>query len=298
MQDNQTTIIDLELSAESQQKHKKSWRYILGSLFLLLLLIGLGATYWLSQQSQDIRQQAAEPTYLCRAEGNPWGACDCPGTTQTTSCQRGYTKWTCGNKRWIPVYGSENECGGCPWDKTDGQCCPTPPDNCSNLGAYKCIDDPYVSQCTQWDSSCPAGKQNYWKAIKWTEDLGEYEKWKEQYCGSSPPPPTTPPPTTPPPTTPSPSPSIPPGPQCLNIAMDNPKPKLGDQVSFICGAVSGADHYVFRIMYPNGMLKGLNSTGRVSEPVIIEQSGQYHAQCQICTGPNNNTCHPWEQLPQ
>jgi len=80
--------------------------------------------------------------------------------------------------------------------------------------------------------------------------------------------------------------------------MDNSSPNLDDEVTFTCGEVSGVDHYVFRIMYPDGMISSLNATGRVSEPVTVNQTGQYSAQCQICTGADASTCHAWETLPQ
>ena len=96
---------------------------------------------------------------------------------------------------------------------------------------------------------------------------------------------------------PSSSPSTPPGPQCLSITMNNPEVELGGQTTFTCGAVTGADHYIFRIMSPDGIISSLGATGQVSAPYSISQFGTYFAQCQICTGSSESTCQTWEPLP-
>jgi hypothetical protein len=107
--------------------------------------------------------------------------------------------------------------------------------------------------------------------------------------------PSSPPPSPKP--TPSPSPSPSPGPQCLDITMDNPDAEWGDQTTFTCGAVAGVDHYVFRVMSPDGIVNPLGATGRISAPYLIAQFGTYFAQCQICTSADDSSCHAWEPLP-
>jgi len=42
---------------------KRKPRYILGAILLVMLLVSITATYWLTQQNQDIRQQAADSEY-------------------------------------------------------------------------------------------------------------------------------------------------------------------------------------------------------------------------------------------
>jgi hypothetical protein len=79
--------------------------------------------------------------------------------------------------------------------------------------------------------------------------------------------------------------------------MDNPTAELGDQTTFTCGEVTGAVSYVFRVMDPNGIISNLNATGQISAPYLINQSGTYFAQCQICTGSTQASCHDWETLP-
>lgn len=108
-------------------------------------------------------------------------------------------------------------------------------------------------------------------------------------------PPSSPNPSNPPP--PSPTPTLPPGPQCLDITMNNPAAEIGDQTTFTCGTVAGADHYIFRVINPDSTATQLNATGRISEAFSITESGTYYAQCQICTGANDSTCLPWETLP-
>lgn len=93
------------------------------------------------------------------------------------------------------------------------------------------------------------------------------------------------------------------GPMCLSISLNNisnpaaattTDPELGDAISLTCGAVQEADHYVFRVTEPDGTHVTLSATGRTSEQFIIDQSGPYVAQCQICTGADDSTCHPFE----
>ncbi len=79
--------------------------------------------------------------------------------------------------------------------------------------------------------------------------------------------------------------------------MNKPEVKWGESTTFTCGAVAGVDHYVFRVMNPEGTVSDVAATGRVSAPYLIDMFGTYTAQCQICTGAAASTCHAWEPLP-
>jgi hypothetical protein len=113
----------------------------------------------------------------------------------------------------------------------------------------------------------------------------------------SPTPPLTPPPSTPPSTPPSAPPSSPPnGPVCLSLSISKQSPKKGDTVKFTCGTVNGANHYEFRIKFPDGTVQTLVATGNVSENFSVTQSGPHKAQCRICTGTDASTCQAYEAL--
>jgi hypothetical protein len=106
---------------------------------------------------------------------------------------------------------------------------------------------------------------------------------------------------------PPPSPTPSPGPQCLSIALNNisnpsaaatTDPKIGETINFTCGEVAGAARYIFRVRRPDGTITALASTGRNSANMTVDASGMYAAQCQICTGADEASCHAFEQLPQ
>ena len=93
------------------------------------------------------------------------------------------------------------------------------------------------------------------------------------------------------------------GPMCLSISLSNisnptaaatADPKLGDAVNFTCGLVSGADHYIFRVIEPDNNIVNLSATGATSQQYTISKSGLFQAQCQICTGAAEDTCHSYE----
>ena len=92
-------------------------------------------------------------------------------------------------------------------------------------------------------------------------------------------------------------------PQCLSISMTNATtgvsaatadPTLGDNVTFTCGAVTGAAKYIFRVIDPDGVITPLTATGRTSQQFTITKSGEYNAQCQICTTTNDSSCYVYE----
>lgn len=111
--------------------------------------------------------------------------------------------------------------------------------------------------------------------------------------------------------TPAPS-STPVGPQCKRIEMqDNTssqaltQPKSGQTVKFLCGLPQDAEdsrihHFVFRVIEPDGNIVNLNAVSqkaRQSVPYTVPgKTGQYFAQCQICTGAS--TCLPYEAYKQ
>lgn len=93
------------------------------------------------------------------------------------------------------------------------------------------------------------------------------------------------------------------GPMCLSISMTNASnptapatadPEFGDAVTFTCGLVNGANRYIFRVIEPDGTIVNLTATGATSAQYNIDQSGAFVAQCQICTGAAESTCHAYE----
>lgn len=63
-----------------------------------------------------------------------------------------------------------NGCNCKGWGLENGRCCPIgTPDSCSDIGSYKCIKDPFVSECTKI-KGCSNG---YWKAVEWYGTVGE-----------------------------------------------------------------------------------------------------------------------------
>lgn len=163
-------------------KNKLNIKFILGAFVLLLVIIGAAAGLYLTQFSQDVRQQAYDSS-IC-APFAPFATCDltpstpenpCTGQIENVSCIQGYNQWRCGNKNWIPNYENPNaNCGGCPWPLTNGQCCPAGVDACNpDTDNYICVADPFVAQCEDWNNSaCPANQQGYWHAIAWCNTPG------------------------------------------------------------------------------------------------------------------------------
>jgi hypothetical protein len=101
------------------------------------------------------------------------------------------------------------------------------------------------------------------------------------------------------------------GPQCLAVRLRTGDgktgiqfgagndPKIGDSITLFCPKVEGVDHYRFRIVEPGGKRKPLavgTVSAQISVPYTITKSGKFFAQCQICTGAADTTCHPYENL--
>lgn len=74
---------------------------------------------------------------------------------------------------------------------------------------------------------------------------------------------------------------------------DNRPIRLGDQVRFLCGEVTGANSYEFRLRIGQGDWITVPSLGnnQNSGPYVITEYGQYTAQCRGCIDSN---CQPWE----
>jgi len=95
------------------------------------------------------------------------------------------------------------------------------------------------------------------------------------------------------------------GPMCMSISMkvnevaysSNTKVKIGDSIQLTCGLVNGVTRYRFRVIESDGTITSLLATGANSAPFTIRKAGQTTAQCQICTGSEDSTCHafPGEQ---
>lgn len=98
-----------------------------------------------------------------------------------------------------------------------------------------------------------------------------------------------------------PEPSNPPvGPVCLSITPSITAPKIGDNVTFTCGRVSGATRYDFRLVYPDGTIQKQtgtesNNPSSISQAFTISQSGKYTAQCRLCVDGN---CQAFESITQ
>lgn len=94
------------------------------------------------------------------------------------------------------------------------------------------------------------------------------------------------------------------GPMCLDIDLIDSQtntpltddPAYGDTVRFVCAQVSGADHYIFRVIEPDGNIVNLDATGLTSTAYTISQDGRHFAQCQICTTSSDDSCHSYEGL--
>jgi hypothetical protein len=212
------TNIPPVVTTGGKPKGKVGKKVIATILGILFLVGGVSAGVILVQRQQDIREKAAVingngggggvtptptptliPTRAPTATPTPtvtdcsfdkskaWSTCpaECKDTVKSLSeCYLAAKNWICTGKQWQPNYADPGNCAGsCPWPLTNGQCCPTSPDNCSNLGSKICIEDPFVSECTLWDNSCPSGQKYYWKAIAWSEN---YDELVEQYCRAKP----------------------------------------------------------------------------------------------------------------
>lgn len=116
-------------------KKKMNLKMILGSIVLLLIILGSSAGFYLSQQIQDVRQQAATP-----AECAPYNMFECPNVLN-------------GECQWNPNAGncSDAQCtagiGSCEW--SEGSCGGEA--YCRNLNQQSCSN---TSGCTWTPRAC------------------------------------------------------------------------------------------------------------------------------------------------
>lgn len=111
--------------------------------------------------------------------------------------------------------------------------------------------------------------------------------------------PTPPPssPTPPPATSPTPTPTL----ACIGLSASKAAPQIGDQVSFTCTNVPGADRYEFRYAVDTAAHLASNANFQtlttqqgqpnVSVPITVNTVAHYFAQCRPCMG---NVCDAWE----
>jgi hypothetical protein len=245
-------------------KKKVPLQAIIAVLVLVLLILGGGAAFFLSQQSQDVRQQASVyDTNQCQDGNNNRDSdyvllCECPN-----GCS----------------YKTDNSTGGGGGGWVCDQNCHKVPKGTSS-GAT-CQQTDFVHQgtsdyCGVSNITCPASCQG-------------------GGGGGSPAPSPTPP--TSPGVSPSPSPA--PG-SCQSIQVDKTSVKKGDKIHFTCGQVATATRYQFRVKMPSGgfqtVLAASGSANKnISEDFTITESGNFKAQCRICTG-TPATCQAWETL--
>lgn len=248
-------------------KKKRSPGKVMALVTMLILMVSIPvAVYYYFQKQQAVYQEgkAAGEVYPTSA---PWGSCSYEGQIVSMQCKDGtsYSKWICMKKvvngqsyltlkPCVPDYSSNpactdaNKCTNvCPWTLTNGQCCPKSPDNCSNPGSYLCIPDPFIAQCTLWNSSCPSGQQYYWKAIHWTGSWDELQK--DPRCnggGNTPTPGTQRTPTPGTHTSPTPTPTGPPRPDaCLNSVIDRSIMSPGSSVTITSTAKSDMNYFTY-----------------------------------------------------
>lgn len=90
------------------------------------------------------------------------------------------------------------------------------------------------------------------------------------------------------------------GPMCLNITAQkstgealaaNTELKVGDQIKFTCGSVTGITQYAFRIKYSDGSTTPVGATGNTSSVFTISKALPFRAQCTICP---NGQCYPYD----
>lgn len=318
----------LPTSQKHFQKNPK-FKVIFGIVVLVVLLAGGLISLYLTQISQDIRQQASVGEYNCEENYHAVNgrcvpeACDDPDHDGIIVCGVGN--------------------GECTQDSLGGDWCDNP-------------NTPAIENCTGGMIRCqcgPGSANGYW-VIGVADSCGDLCEDAEVICTDCPPnepnptePPgtsTTPTPTlppgitptvtpTPPPGTPTPSltptntptptATLPPGPQCRNIEMwdvthGTGTPITGDgdsaivpgetTVRFTCSnfqvdTLPSGYFYAFRIFEPCGSdnhltpLEFINDEGENGVNYDIEMSGDYQAQCSVCTvDSSGDTVCDWESL--
>jgi hypothetical protein len=287
--------------------NSKKIRLILAGIFLFLLMLGGGTALYLSQISQDIRQQASTggygPGYECRiGDPNACGGrperCHCLGGDLCTGTECDDTLWqACGN--WGRSYCTNYQGFGMTCCEVGYVCCPTSDGCCPGSGPTNTprpTDRPGdPTPTTTLTTPTPTPTRN--PSITPTRTPTPTQ-------GPSPTPTSGPSPTPTPPVS---------GPQCHDIRMFYPggteitgdmdqELQLGESVvQFRCSATGGTpNRYEFRVLRPDGQIEdgdtnpALQAVGALTGEYLLTQSGTYHAQCRICT---TDECHPYEELP-
>lgn len=155
--------------------------------------------------------------------------------------------------------------------------CPDNPEYYTAAEKDKAVARAEATGCGQWDQVCSGGpKEN--------QLCGDF-KIINQTCGN---------------TGDVTNPNPPVGPICSNITPSIATPKIGDQVTYTCGRVTGATSYDFKLVHPDGSIErqtGATSSNpsSVSQPFTITQAGKYTAQCRICVDGN---CQNYELINQ
>lgn len=307
--------------------NSKKIRVILAGLFLVLLVIGGGTAFYLSQLNQDIRNQASGPLYgpcppgvggddtplNCNSTGGgecegieschlPGGYDDCEPLPGTNTCLYSYNGGQC--------------YAACPGTMTgDAKRC-TCNNGVTTIGKGSSCD--LICKCSGND--CPTCKPSPTpgKDTTPTPPSDKTPTPTTTLITSTPSPsPTrviTPTITVTPTDGPSPTPTTPvSGPQCHDIRMYYPGGqeitgnmdqalRPGESVvQFRCSATGGTPaRYEFRVLRPDGQIEdgdtnpALQAVGAVTGEYQLTQSGTYYAQCRICTA---TECHPFEDLP-
>ncbi len=225
--------------SDGANKTKISAKFVLGGILLVLLVVGSGVGLYLSQKSQDLRQQAS--VYDC----TPWV---CGSITESScSVQTLFTNtWCNGQARWKwEAAGNSAACGGNPSAPRSSGCgdtiiglCPNPPNlpavwcatfNCpqgDTTGDGECnVDDSGASYTTGVGRSCPnpasgCGQVDIYSAEPSGSNWGSYcgYTFLNLDCGSQ----ESPTPT--PRVTPSPTPRVTPSPTPTPRVTPSPTP--------------------------------------------------------------------------
>lgn len=292
----------------------KQIRMLLAGIFLLLLVIGGGTAFYLTQVSQDLRQQASTVGYGPGYECNLNDPNACNGHPERCHCLGGDA---CTGTECDPDI--EESCrlqGRSYCTNYQGQgttCCVAGYECCSDLG----IDDtgccrvtgPTRPPGTPPPQNTPTIRIPSMTVTPTRSPSITPTRTPTPTQGPSPTPTRTPTPT--PTGVLSPTPTVP-GPQCYSIGMydangnaitGNMDQSLtpGTPVKFSCSATGGTpDRYEFRVLRPDGVLEdkdtnpALEAVGSTTGNYALPLSGSYLVQCRICVGA---TCHPYESLP-
>ena len=206
---------------EKNPRSKRKSRYILGAVLLVILIVGLTATYWLTKQSQDIRQQASEGDvvyYKCNdgmtcwhCDTDPTGVCS-DDDGKTDYCEESGCSWV----------GNICSCGGsatCDGPGVGGG------DPCAANGGYCAGTD--IIRCNCGNGNWVGGK----KEAGCSALCGEAGLDCEPSCGGNEDPPGDDDPTPTPTSDPSPSPSSTPSPTPSPSPSPSPTPSPTPSVS-------------------------------------------------------------------